>query len=81
MPPSEVLERLFLDAVLGHPRALRAAADLVGVDHLAFGTDHPFSIADPEANLAAIREAFDPPDAARLLSGVAIDLYGIKDSG
>ncbi len=81
VPPSEVLERLFLDAVLYHPRALRAAADLVGVDHLAFGTDHPFSIADPEANLAAIREAFDPPDAARLLSGVAIDLYGIKDSG
>ena len=58
-PPSGVLGRLFLDAVLYHPRALQAAADLVGTEHLALGTDHPFSIVDPVANLAAIDEAFD----------------------
>ena len=68
-PPSSVLGRLFLDAVLYHPRALRAAADLVGTEHLAFGTDHPFSIADPVANLAAIDEAFMEADADRVLAG------------
>lgn len=57
-PPSSVLGRLFLDAVLYHRRALLAAEDLVGIDHLAFGTDHPFSIADPATNLAALDAAF-----------------------
>ncbi len=77
-PPSEVIHQLFLDAVLYHPRALRAAADLVGVGHLMFGTDHPFSIADPEANIAAIREEFDDQDALRVLAGSAITLYGAE---
>ena len=76
--PSEVLGRLFMDAVLYHPRALGAAADLVGVDHLAFGTDHPFSIADPAANLVAIHEAFDQAGEAQVLAGTASRLYGLK---
>jgi aminocarboxymuconate-semialdehyde decarboxylase len=75
-PPSDVMPRLFLDAVLYHERALRAAADLVGPDHMAFGTDHPFSIADPDANLAAIRGTFDEDAAARVLAGTALSLYG-----
>ena len=78
-PPSAVFNQLFLDAVLYHPRALRAAADLVGVDHLMFGTDHPFSIADPEANIAAIREEFSKPDAIKVLAESAIALYGVAD--
>ncbi|MCG3772585.1 MAG: hypothetical protein JW384_03800 [Nitrosomonadaceae bacterium] len=74
-PPSEVLDRLFLDAVLYHPRALLAAADLVGVEHLMFGTDHPFSISDPSTNIEAIREAFGAEDAACVLAGAALSLY------
>ena len=77
-PPSSVLGRLFLDAVLYHPRALRAAADLVGIEHLAFGTDHPFSIADPVANLAAIDEAFMESDADRVLAGTTLELFGLE---
>jgi len=80
-PPGEVIDRLFLDAVLYHPRALRAAADLVGVDHLMFGTDHPFSIADPEANILAIRDEFSAGDALRVLAESAIALYGGADQG
>jgi predicted TIM-barrel fold metal-dependent hydrolase len=74
-PPSAVIDRLFLDAVLYHPRALQAAADLVGVGHLMFGTDHPFSISDPQMNIESIREAFSEPDALRVLAGAAIVLY------
>jgi aminocarboxymuconate-semialdehyde decarboxylase len=77
-PPSAVTQQLFLDAVLYHPRALHAAADLVGVDHLMFGTDHPFSISDPAVNIAAIRDAFSKPDAMKVLAGAAIDLYDVK---
>ncbi len=79
-PPSDVLDKLYLDAVLYHPRALLAAADLVGVGHLAFGTDHPFSIADPEANLAAVDEAFGE-QAATVLAKTAAQLYGLRDRG
>jgi aminocarboxymuconate-semialdehyde decarboxylase len=75
-PPSSVLGQLYLDAVLYHARALAAAADLVGTEHLAFGTDHPFSIADPQANLAAVEAAFGDVGAERVLSGTARDLYG-----
>jgi predicted TIM-barrel fold metal-dependent hydrolase len=78
-PPSTVVDRLYLDAVVYHSRALRAAADLVGTDHLAFGTDHPFSIADPQTNLAAIDEAFTGRDVARVLAATAMGLYGLAD--
>ena len=74
-PPSDVLDQLFLDAVLYHPRALRTAADLVGAGHLMFGTDHPFSIADPAANLSAIKEAFSDEEALLVLASSAMDLY------
>lgn len=79
-PPSAVMHKLFLDAVLYHPRALNAAADLVGVDHLMFGTDHPFSIADPAENIAAIHEAFSNADAMKVLSGAVIDLFEIMQT-
>ena len=79
-PPSDVVARLFLDAVLYHPRALHAAEDLVGVEHLAFGTDHPFSIADPAANVEAIRDAFDDAGATALFSRSATDLYDLDDA-
>jgi predicted TIM-barrel fold metal-dependent hydrolase len=75
--PSKDLERLYLDAVLYHERAMRAAADLVGVEKLAFGTDHPFSVADPEANLAAIESAFSPTERVTVLGGAARTLFGL----
>lgn len=77
--PGDVLDKLFLDAVLYHPRALRAAADLVGVNHMGYGTDHPFSIADPVANRAALREAFDDPELVAVLAGTAIELFSVPE--
>jgi aminocarboxymuconate-semialdehyde decarboxylase len=58
-PPLQQLQRLYLDTVLYHPIAVRAAADLVGPSQLVFGSDHPFSVADPAANLEAVRLALD----------------------
>lgn len=40
---SEVLkENVWLDAVVYSPTGIKAAIDVVGVDHVLFGTDHPF---------------------------------------
>ncbi|MGH2671554.1 MAG: amidohydrolase family protein, partial [Actinomycetota bacterium] len=76
-PPSRDLARLYADAVLYHPRAMRAAADLVGATKMAFGTDHPFSVADPEANLNAIDAAFDAEDRESLLHRTAARLFDL----
>ncbi len=77
LPPSDGLRNLYLDALVYHPRAIRAVADLVGVDHVMFGTDHPFEIADPQANLAALREALPASDQTQVLSGTASTLFAL----
>jgi aminocarboxymuconate-semialdehyde decarboxylase len=76
-PPSEDLAKLHLDAVLYHPRAMRAAADLVGADRMVYGTDHPFSIADPASNLAAVEQAFPRAELDEVLATTSVRLFGL----
>lgn len=77
-PPSRDLAKLLLDSILFHERALHAAADLVGVDHMLYGTDHPFSIADPATNLAALIGAFPEAEAAQVGSDNAVALFDLE---
>jgi 6-methylsalicylate decarboxylase len=43
-PPSYYLKRHYYDTALSyHPSTLRCTVDLAGVDHLVFGTDHPYT--------------------------------------
>ena len=77
LPPSQGLGSLYLDALVYHPRAIRAVVDLVGSDHVMFGTDHPFEIADPQANLTALREAVPAAEQDRVLSGTASTLFAL----
>ncbi len=73
--PSESLRAIYADAVVYHPRALAAAVDFVGVDHVLFGTDHPFSISDPQTNREAIVRGQPPHAANRILAQNAADLF------
>ena len=75
--PSTDLARLYVDSVLYHPRSMRTAADLVGCHKMMFGTDHPFSVADPEANLDAIEVAFTDDDRLFVLHGTARGLFDL----
>ncbi|MFI6292602.1 amidohydrolase family protein [Nonomuraea sp. NPDC050790] len=76
-PPSASLAKLYFDALVYNPRALRATADLAGTDKMVFGTDHPFEIADPATNLAAIDQVFpDAADRDRVLGANARTLFG-----
>ena len=77
-PPSAELAKLYLDTLVYHPAPLLAEERLVGVDHMAFGTDHPFSVADPQANLDAIEAAFGEDDRRAVLSGTARALFGLR---
>lgn len=75
--PSIDLSRLTLDAVLFEPAAMAAAAALVGASHLAFGTDHPFSIADPDQTLTAVDRAFGGSERHEVLAGTARRVFGL----
>lgn len=75
--PTQRLKALFLDALTYHPRAMRATADLVGVGQMAFGTDHPFSVSDPVANLAAVEQAFEGSDRDAVLYASAIEYFNL----
>ncbi len=79
--PSEQLARLYIDAVLYHPRALHAAAALVGTDRMLFGTDHPFFSADPRTNLTAVEAAFVGHARADVLGVAASSLFGARVAG
>ncbi|MEX2486540.1 MAG: amidohydrolase family protein [Nitriliruptoraceae bacterium] len=70
--PSSQLAKLHADAIAHHERALHAALDLFEAK-LGFGTDHPFSISDAKANLAAIAHFTD--FEASIRAGHARELF------
>jgi len=47
-PPSEYLKKLYFDAITYHSPGLNCSIEFAGIYNLMFGTDHPFSISDPE---------------------------------
>lgn len=75
--PSTEFRRLFVDALAYHRRALAAAIDLVGSDHVGYGTDHPFSIADPKANVSAVYECVMGDEIANIFGKAAKLWYGL----
>jgi aminocarboxymuconate-semialdehyde decarboxylase len=73
--PSEWLDRVYFDTLTHDPAALRFLVELVGADHVLFGTDLPFDMTDPDQG-----EAIDalPEEAARRVWGEnALDLLGL----
>ncbi len=79
VPPSEELARLYVDGIAYHSRTLSAAIDLVGVTHVAYGTDHPFTISYPAANVAAIRSVLTLEEQASVFAGAATSWYRLPE--
>ncbi|MEU1510974.1 amidohydrolase family protein [Streptomyces sp. NPDC005811] len=73
-PPSAYLRRMWFDALVYTPRALRHLVEEVGADRVVLGTDHPFDMGvdDPLARLDAAGLA--PADRAAVAGGNALDL-------
>ncbi|MFF4507437.1 amidohydrolase family protein [Streptomyces sp. NPDC001401] len=72
--PSSYLRRMWFDALVYTPRALRHLVEEVGADRVVLGTDHPFDMGvdDPLARLDAAGLA--PADRAAVAGGNALDL-------
>ncbi len=68
-PPSTYARKLYLDGLVYHSPSLRAAISLAGQQKVMFGTDHPFSVSDPEGNLRMVAEELGSGEAYRAVSG------------
>jgi aminocarboxymuconate-semialdehyde decarboxylase len=75
--PSEYLRRIWYDALVYTPQALRHLIEVVGADKIVLGTDYPFDmgVTDPVERAAAA----DLPaaDLTAILSGNAAALFGL----
>jgi aminocarboxymuconate-semialdehyde decarboxylase len=52
--PTEYLERFFVDAVLFSPEALAFCVEVMGADHVLYGSDYPHTIGDMPGCLARV---------------------------
>lgn len=76
--PSLDLAKLSYDAVLYHKGAMQATADLVGTGRMAFGTDHPFSVADPSSTIDAL-SVFNEVEREAVLAETARSIFGLPE--
>ncbi len=65
MPPSEYFKAFYYDTLSLNVPALRCALEIVGPDHLVFGTDYPFWSLETIPLLIRSLEELDLPAAAR----------------
>jgi predicted TIM-barrel fold metal-dependent hydrolase len=76
-PPSTYLRRIWYDALVYTPQALRHLVEAVGADRVAIGTDYPFDmgVTDPVARATAA--GLPPADLTAILSSNAATLLGL----
>ena len=79
-PPSEYLRRLWFDALVYTPAALRHLVEAVGRDRVVLGTDYPFDMGvnDPVQRLDAA--GLDPATRAAIAGRNALDLLGTDNT-
>lgn len=77
-PPSSYLRRIWYDALVYTPRALRHLVEAAGADKVVLGTDYPFDmgVTDPVERAAAA--GLPAADLTAILSGNAAALFGLS---
>ncbi|MFI0373878.1 amidohydrolase family protein [Actinomadura sp. 1N219] len=71
-PPSEYVDRFYVDSAVFDPRALRLLVDVMGPERVMLGTDYPFPLGEMEPG-TTIRDCpgLDDAECALLLGGNA----------
>ncbi len=80
-PPSEQISGLYLDALVYTEHALAAASSCVGVGQVLFGTDHPFSVAEPRRSIEVIQQSTTFEGREKVFHRNAEDLFGLNRQG
>ncbi len=76
-PPSEHLRRIWYDAVLYSPEALRLCIEVAGSDtRVLYGSDYPHNIGDMAGCLSRV-DALPSAAARRIRGANAMELFGI----
>lgn len=76
-PPSTIARRLYLDTTNASPAAIALAAQVVGEDHLLFGSDYPHVVGDLANGVAAVQQVISPEHTNAVLGGTAAALFGL----
>ncbi|MEU6083250.1 amidohydrolase family protein [Streptomyces sp. NPDC047108] len=80
-PPSAYVRRFHVDSAVFDPRALRLLVEVMGVDRVMLGTDHPFPLGEqqPGESIRACPELSEA-DRALILGGNAQRFFGLEAS-
>lgn len=77
-PPSAYLERFHVDSAVFDPRALRLLVDVMGVERVMLGSDHPFPLGEQQIGaLVETSEWLDDAQRARICADNASAFFGI----
>lgn len=76
-PPSEIIERIYFDTVSFHESSLKCAIELVGEDHILFGSDYPHVIGDVTGAISGIESAVSRRHRGKVLGDTAARLFGL----
>jgi aminocarboxymuconate-semialdehyde decarboxylase len=76
-PPSSYLRRIWYDALVYTPQALRHLVEVAGSDKVVLGTDYPFDMGVTDPVERATAAALPAADLTAILSGNAATLLGI----
>jgi aminocarboxymuconate-semialdehyde decarboxylase len=80
-PPSSYLRRIWYDALVYTPQALRHLIEAAGSDKVVLGTDYPFDMGVTDPVERATAAGLPASDLTAILSGNASALFGIGDRG
>lgn len=76
-PPTELIERLYLDTASASSAALRCAIDTVGSEQVLFGSDTPHVISDVAGAISQIEHGVSRRERGRILGDNAAKLFGL----
>ena len=78
-PPSQMMDRIFVDSALHGPESLQYVISRFGADHVCLGSDYPFPLGEPNpGSTIDDLEHLTDHDRHRLLSGTALEFLGLS---
>jgi aminocarboxymuconate-semialdehyde decarboxylase len=77
--PADMLDRIYIDALVHDRDALEFIVDLMGAERIALGTDYPFPLGELEpGKLIETTNSLTPEQKERMLSGTALEWMGVE---
>ncbi|MFT4704554.1 MAG: aminocarboxymuconate-semialdehyde decarboxylase [Bradymonadia bacterium] len=76
-PPSDLLDRVYIDSAVHDERSLRWVMDVMGADRIMMGSDYPFPLGEAHPGKMIEDMKLDSAVQDRLLAGSALEWLGM----